>query len=155
MQEEDCLKLHREDVRKLVKRFKTVRDNKGWKVIEKELIEKREKWYEQNKKFLKLKGSDVEKAYRLILMKICINPKEAPIVKKTKNRIVFHSWNFCPTLEACKILGLNTKKICRTVFEKPTDKLVKKINSKLKFTRNYSKIRPFTDYCEESIELIE
>ena len=70
MQEEDCLKLYREDVRKLVKRFKTARDNKGWKVIEKELIEKREKWYEENKKFLKLKGSDVEKAYQLILMKM-------------------------------------------------------------------------------------
>jgi hypothetical protein len=155
MQEEDCLKLYREDVRKLVKKFKTVRDNKGWKVIEKELIKKRDKWFEQNKKFLELKGSDVEKAYRLVLIKIGINPDEAPIVEKTKKRIVFHSQNFCPTLQACKILGLDTKKVCKKVFEIPTDQLVKKINTKLKFSRNYCKIRPYTDYCEESIELID
>ena len=142
-------------VRKLVKKFKIAKDNDGWKFIEKELIEKRDIWFKQNKKSLDLKGSDVEKAYRLILIKIGINPSEVPIVEKTKKRIVFHSHNFCPTLEACKILGLDTKKVCKKVFEIPTDQLVKKINSKLKFSRNYSKIRPYTDYCEESIELFE
>ena len=155
MFKEDYFKLDIEEVKKLVKRFKVAKENNGWKLIEKQLIDKREKWYEQNKKFLELKGSDVEKAYRLILIKIGINPNEAPIVEKTKKRIVFHSQNFCPTLEACKILGLNTKNVCKEVFEKPTDQLVKKINLKLKFSRNYSKIRPFTDYCEESIELFE
>ena len=153
--EEDCFKLDIEEVRKLVKKFKIAKDNDGWKLIEKELIKKRDKWFEQNKKFLELKGSDVEKAYRLILIKIGIDPNKAPIVEKTKKRIVFHSQNFCPTLQACKILNLDTKKVCKEVFEIPTDRLVKKINTKLKFSRNYCKIRPYTNYCEESIELID
>jgi hypothetical protein len=144
-----------ENVRKFVAKFKIAKEINGWKLIEKELTEKRNIWFEKNKKSLKLQGRDVEKAYRLILKKIGINPNEALIVEKTKKRIVFHSTNFCPTLEACKILGLDTKKICKRVFEKPTDYLVKKINSNLKFSRNYQKIRPYTNYCEESIELIK
>ena len=91
MFKEDYFQLDIEEVKKLVKRFKVAKENNGWKLIEKQLIDKREKWYEQNKKFLELKGSDVEKAYRLILIKIGINPNEAPIVEKTKkkNRISF------------------------------------------------------------------
>ena len=144
-----------QDVRKFVAKFTIAKENNSWKLIEKELTEKRNIWFEKNKKSLKLQGLDVEKAYRLILKKIDINPNEAPIVERTKKRIVFHSTNYCPTLEACKILGLDTKKICKRVFENPTDFLVKKINSKLNFSRNYQKIRPYTKYCEESIELIE
>ena len=53
---EDCFKLDIE-VRKLVKRFKIAKDDDGWKFIEKELIEKRDRWFEQNKKFLDLNGS--------------------------------------------------------------------------------------------------
>jgi len=152
---EDCLKLYREEVRKLIKSFRDVMNEEGWKIIERKLIEKRDRWFEQNKKSLKLKGTDVEKSYQLILMKIGIKPNEAPIVRETKNKIVFHSKNFCPALEACKILRLDTRDICKAVFEKPTEELIKKINPRLKFTRNYSKIRPFVDYCEEIIELIE
>ena len=108
-----------ENVRKLVAKFKIAKEINGWKLIEKELTEKRNIWFEKNKKSLKLQGLDVEKAYQLILKKIGINPNEAPIVERTKKRIVFHSTNYCPTLEACKILGLDTKKICKRVFENP------------------------------------
>lgn len=152
---EDCLKLYREDVRKSVEEFKAVKNDEDWKAIERELIEKRDRWFEENKKSLKLKGTDVENAYRLILMKIGIRLSEAPIMSKTKNRIVFRSKNFCPALEACNILRLDTKNVCKAVFERPTDGLIKKINPHLKFTRNYSKIRPYANYCEEIIELID
>lgn len=61
--------------------------------------------------------------------------------------------NFCPTLEACKILGLDTRIICKNVNEKPTDALVKQLNNKLEFARNYEKLRPYCDYCEEMFYL--
>jgi hypothetical protein len=136
-------------VKKLVKKLK----EENWEKIEKELLEKRLEWFRKNIKHLSLKGDDLEKAYQLILLKIGIKPEEAPIIKKTKRKLVFHSKNFCPALEACKILGLDTRKVCKRIFEKPTEELIKKINPKLKFTRNYKKIRPYTDYCEEIIEL--
>ena len=75
-----------QDVRKLVAKFKIAKENDGWKLIEKELTEKRNKWFEKNKKSLELKGLEVEKAYRLILIKIGINPNEVPIVERTKKR---------------------------------------------------------------------
>jgi hypothetical protein len=54
-------------------------------------------------------GSDpLEHAYRVLLQKLGIRETDALIVKKDSTRLVFHSRNFCPTLEACKLLGLDT-----------------------------------------------
>jgi tRNA(Arg) A34 adenosine deaminase TadA len=149
-----CLSLYNDEVRKLIRKFGAA-EKFGWKSLEDELVKKRIKWFEENKNDItkKLRGSDVEKAYQLILMKIGIKRSDAPIVKKTEKEIVFHSKDFCPALEACKILELDTRKICKLVFEKPTEELIKKINPKLKFTRNYEHIRPYTTFCEEIIKI--
>jgi len=151
---EECLKLYDEETRRLVTKLRAAMDD-GWKRIEKELIERRIEWFEENKDniFRKVKGTDVEKAYQLLLMKIGIKEGKAPIIEKSQNRVVFHSKNFCAVLEACKILELDTRNVCKTVFEKPSDELIKKINSRLRFIRNYKCIRPYTTYCEEIIEL--
>lgn len=149
----ECLKFYNEETRKLVKKFSAA--NREWNGIERELTEKRVKWFEDNKAsiFKRLKGSDVEKAYHLILTKIGIKEDDTPIVEKTENSIVFHSKNFCPALEACRIMGLDTREVCKAIFEKPTQELIKRINPKLKFRRNYKRIRPYTPYCEEIILL--
>ena len=59
--------------------------------------------------------------------------------------------NFCPTLEACKILNLDTRKICKLYNENATDVLIKQIDKNLIFVRNYKKLRPYSEYCEEMI----
>jgi len=150
---DECRILYDEKVRELIKKFKIATKDRSWKTLENELIEKRSKWFKKNKKYLNLKGDDLEKAYQLILKKIGIKREEAPIIRKAFTELIFHSKNFCPALEACKILNLDTRVICKKVFEKPTEELIKKINPKLKFSRNYNKIRPYTDYCEERIIL--
>jgi tRNA(adenine34) deaminase len=149
-----CLKLYNDETRKWVKEIGAAK-NTGWKGIEKQLLDKRIKWFEENRNMIldQLKGTDTEKAYQLILTKIGIDKDEAPIVRKTEKEIVFHSKNFCPVLEACEILALDTREVCKAVFEKPTEELIRKINPKLRFTRNYSCIRPYTPYCEEIITL--
>ena len=122
--------------------------------IEHKLIEKRINWFYKNLPLIDgLKGNDLEKAYRLLLLKIVIDETDVPVVERSENRLVFHSKNYCPSLEACRVLGLDTRMICKTVFEKPTDILIKHLNPKLKFSRNYDRIRPYTDYCEEMITL--
>jgi len=127
----------------------------GWKCIEERYIEKRNKWF--NEKGLeildKLEGTDVEKAYHLILLKLGISENEAPVAMKSEKKIIFHSKNFCPTLEACKAIGLDTRKICKEITERPTEELIKKINPNLRFTRNYNRLRPYNIYCEEIIIL--
>jgi hypothetical protein len=131
-------------------------NNKKLSEIENKLIEKRMSWFYANPTLIKeLKGNVLEKAYHLLLLKIGIDEKDVPIVERSEKRIVFHSRNHCPVLEACQKLGLDTRLICKTLFEKPTDILIKKLSPELKFSRDYDLIRPYTDFCEEMITLEE
>jgi hypothetical protein len=73
------------------------------------------------------------------------------VVQKTDKAISFHSMNFCPTLEACRILGLDTREVCKKLNEGATQDMVRQIDNRLRFTRNYECLRPYSDYCEETI----
>jgi tRNA(Arg) A34 adenosine deaminase TadA len=150
-----CSRLYDSSVRNLVKQFKDGRPD-NWRSLGLELASKRTIWFEENKDKIipHLEGSEVERAYKLILMKVGIAEKEAPIIEKTDDRVVFHSENPCPALDACEILGLDTRVVCRLHTEEATDALIKKLNPKLKFTRNYAKLRPDSPFCEEIIEIL-
>lgn len=150
---DECEKLYAEDVREHVKKFRGL-DEGRIRELENELLQKRLTWLENNRPILeKLTGDDLEKAYQLLCLKLGIEPSEAPVVGKTENRIVFHSRNYCPSLEACRLLGLDTRTICRLIYEKPTEELVKAINPRLRFTRSYDRLRPHADCCEEMFYL--
>ena len=95
------------------------------------------------------------KAYHVLLERLQSNEVECPVVYKDDRKLVFHSANFCPTLEACRILQLDTRHVCKLYSELSTDRLMKEIHPKLMFIRNYEKLRPYYGYCEEIIELEE
>lgn len=114
---------------------------------------RRLEWYRREKDRLCLgTGDAAELGYRLLLSKLGIRESEAPVVHREKGRVVFHSRNFCPTLEACIILGLDTRRVCRIYNEEAADQLIRQLDSRLRFSRNYEKIRPHSEYCEERIE---
>jgi len=48
-------------------------------------------------------------------------------------------------------LELDTRGVCGYYNEGSTDLLVKQVDSRLNFKRNYDKLRPHSDYCEEMI----
>ncbi len=98
-------------------------------------------------------GNILDQAYQLFLNKLGIEADQAPIVGRSEDKLVVHSKNFCPTLEACKILGLDTRDICRQLTEAPTQVLLQQLDPRLRFTRNYEQLRPHTPYCEEMILL--
>lgn len=100
-----------------------------------------------------LQGDPLDRAYAVLLKKLGISASEAPIIRKDEKEIVFHSRNFCPTLEACKILGLDTRIVCKMYNERSPDALVKQVDPRLRFSRSYSEIRPYSSYCEERISL--
>jgi len=126
----------------------------SYEFISEELIKKRLRWYEENKNKIRLKGSDVKRAYTLLTIEyLGLNPEEVPIVYEDSKKIVWRSYNFCPVLEACKRLGMDTREVCKKAEEEPVQALISKINPNLKFSRNYEEIRPYKDYCEEIIEL--
>lgn len=97
-------------------------------------------------------GDALDRGYRLLLKKLGISEREAPIVHREPTRLVFHSKNFCPTLEACIILGLDTRTVCRLSNEGSTAELIRQIDPRLRFSRNYDNLRPYAAFCEERIE---
>ena len=118
--------------------------------------ENRVRWFRTHRPDNKFPGdNDVLKAYRVLMERLQTTEAECPIVYRDNRRLVFHSTNYCPTLEACKILQLDTRHVCKLYNELSTDRLVKEVHPKLKFTRNYTKLRPHCRYCEEMIELEE
>ncbi len=119
-----------------------------------ESIKRRFAWFEENRESFSFINDDLlDSAYNLLLLRFNIDSTEMPIVNRSSNSITFHSKNFCPTLEACKILNYDTRYICKNYNENSTDVLIKQIDKRLKFNRNYKKLRPYTDYCEEIISI--
>ena len=150
---DQCRTLYNHDVRNEIKKLRNVTTEK-LKEYNTDSIDRRLEWYDKNKDtFTFLTDNLLDTAYNLLIARFNIDCSQAEIISRTSNRIVFHSKNFCPTLEACKILNLDTKYICKNYNENSTDELVKQIDKRLKFQRNYEKLRPDSDYCEEIIIL--
>lgn len=146
---EECALLYNDRIRKSIEQLKNINSAKLRKLSE-NLKNKRIKWFKsQDIQY----ESSLDGAYELFLNKLEISSEEAPVVNKQSNKLVIHSKNFCPTLEACKILDLDTRVICRQLNEEPTQALLRQLNPKLRFKRNYNSLRPYADYCEEMIIL--
>ncbi|KKR29188.1 MAG: hypothetical protein UT59_C0011G0012 [candidate division CPR2 bacterium GW2011_GWD1_39_7] len=85
-----------------------------------------------------------------------IIPEHSVVEKISDNKMGIKSYNFCPYLEACQILGLDTRIICKELGEPSCQLFVKAIHPSLRFSRTYyDKLRPNCSYCEEFIELID
>ena len=161
----DKLDLDREIERSAIIYNQTVRhqidqlrdgDQRKLEALAQELSAKRLQWFNENRQTFKSHSEDVvEYAYQIFLKKLGITADEAPVTQHDNRTLVLHSQNFCPTLEACRILALDTRFVCRHLTEKPTTDLLRQIHPKLRFTRNYEKLRPYTPYCEEMIILDE
>ncbi len=137
-----------EEVGKLIGRDRALR------VLENLIITKRLNWLKKNKEKIELGTGSINQAYETFFYKyLKLTPEDVEIVEKNEDKLVTKWRNFCPVLEACKALGLDTREICRKCYEKPVQIFLNQINPKLKFRRNYEKIRPHADFCEEIIEM--
>jgi len=119
------------------------------------VIEKRLLWWDRNVKALKKIGNPLIDGYKIFYesyLGLSI-PQDGKIVELTDRQLVTRWWNYCPTLEACQTLGLDTREICKKVYHKPVQVLLLKIDPSLRFKRNYDALRPYTPYCEEIIAL--
>jgi tRNA(Arg) A34 adenosine deaminase TadA len=149
--EDECSILYNREVRQEVKKLRNVTAEK-LKQYNDQSAQTRIQWYKKQIPNRALQALDkVEQGYRVLLKKLNITEDQAPLVHTEQGKIIFHSKNFCPTLEACKILQLDTRIICKLYNEQATDTLLKQIDPKLRFTRNYERLRPAAEYCEELI----
>lgn len=150
---EECSVLYNQAVRDAIERLRHA-DKAKLQVLARELTERRLRWFAENRQLMEAENEEpLDSAYRIFLQKLGIPAAEAPVVYRDKRKMVFHSKNFCPTLEACKILNLDTGYVCRHLTELPTTELIRQIDPRLRFMRNYHKLRPSRDYCEEMFVL--
>lgn len=124
----------------------------GERVSERRLI-----WLEQHKDKLNLEGAEVRKAFQLVLFEYMgLRPEEVQVVEETERKITWKCYSFCPYFEAVQELGMDTRIVCKWATEFPVQVLLNALNPHLRYSRNYENgIRPYVEYCEETIELIE
>ena len=126
--------------------------DRAWGILEDIVTEKRLKWLSSTRID---RDRPVDEAYRLFYLEyLKLDPGDAEVVERTPRKIVMRWKNHCPTLEACRSLGIDTRYVCRRVYEGSTQAFMEKIHPGLRFSRNYEAIRPHSDYCEETIELV-
>jgi hypothetical protein len=124
--------------------------------IHERLSIKRLAWWRENKDKIKLAGSLPRQAYQMVLLGYMkLKPEEVPVVYEDEKKITWRSYNFCPTLEACKKLGVDTRIVCKEGFERSIQELASCLSKKLRFSRNYETLRPYGQYCEETFELTD
>lgn len=125
----------------------------SYREIERQVAEKRVRWFEQNHHSIERhRQASPRQAFELLFFDYMGLPEnELPIVSETETEIVWLSANACPTLAACQALELDTRQVCRAVYEKSTQALVSQLDPQLRFLRSYEEIRPHADHCREMI----
>ncbi|MFC1852100.1 nucleoside deaminase [candidate division CSSED10-310 bacterium] len=76
---------------------------------------------------------------------------ELPVISESEKEIVWLSYNRCSLLEACLVLEMDTRNVCRAVNEKATQAFLSRVNPELRFHRSYEEIRPDYEFCREKI----
>jgi len=126
-------------------------------IMEQCVIEKRLAWAKVHLGEIGMTGLMVLDGYHWFYEKyLCLSvPEDGEIVEFSDERIVLRWWNPCPTLEACKHFGLDTRLVCKKAYHRPVQEFLKQLHPGLRFDRNYDCLRPYTAYCEEIIFLSE
>ncbi|MFS9379949.1 nucleoside deaminase [Citrobacter sp. ANG330] len=149
----ECSILYRADVRHEINNLRAATDD-DLRALNADSIARRTAWYSENGAILHTEQCTLlEAAHHLLVTRFHAAEEEMPVVAKSEKQITFHSMNFCPTLEACKILRLDTRHVCKLLNEDSTNRLVKNIDRRLRFSRNYASLRPYTPFCEEFISI--
>lgn len=123
------------------------------------ITKRRLEWLEENIDELKEKYRDLppeKQAFRIIFLEhMNINPEDLRVTKPIKNVIRADGFSFCPYLEAYRQLGLDSRIMCKKINHDCFEKMAKMIHPNLVFYRNLQNLRPYSEYCEEYIELKE
>jgi tRNA(Arg) A34 adenosine deaminase TadA len=141
-----------QSVEKMVERLKF----HSPQMLEREVAQKRIAWINQQKPRLNIGGSMTPRqAFELLFFRYMgLDEADLPVTFESSTEIAWRSLNPCPTLEAAIRLGLDTRQVCRSIYEKSTQAFLSQLDPRLRFLRNYARIRPYVDACEERIVLV-
>ena len=125
--------------------------------LERCVIAKRTAWLDQNLPTVERSADPVDDAYR-IFYEVYLGisaPRDGEIVERAPGRMVTRWWNPCPVLDVCEKLDLDTRVVCKKAYHLPVQVFLSRIDSRLRFERNYEALRPDSSYCEEIFTLEE
>jgi hypothetical protein len=127
----------------------------AWSDLEQCVAEKRLSWFEANRARLVFTGDPVWDGFKLFYFDYLglSVPQDGIILIRSREQVLSRWWNTCPTLDACLSMGLATTQVCRQVYERPVEALLKQVDPRLRFERSYIHIRPHAPYCEERVWL--
>ena len=135
---------------------KIIGEEKAWALLENKVRKEKIGWLNRNRAELEVQRDLIDQACMIFYQGYFgFTSKDMDIVERTPSRLVTRWRVHCPVLEACKILHLDTREVCKKALERPAQDFLREISPKLKFTRNYETIRPHGQYCEETIEVID
>ena len=129
----------------------------SYQAIEAEVTQKRLTWLQQHEHVVaRFDHPSPRQAFNLLFFDYMgLSPSDLLVVSETESEIVWQSANPCMTLEAVKSLGLDTRLICRTAYEKSTQAFVSRLDPQLRFLRSYEEIRPHARHCREMIVRVD
>jgi tRNA(Arg) A34 adenosine deaminase TadA len=126
--------------------------------LEREVAAKRCAWLERELPRLRprLASPPPRLAFELLFFEYMrLAERGLRILSDTPTEIAWLSQNPCPTLEACGRVGLDTRVVCRRVYEKSTQAFLSKLDPALRFVRDYTAIRPQAQGCRERIVRVD
>jgi hypothetical protein len=135
---------------------KLIGEERAWVFVEKIVKRKKLNWLKKNKNKVKYEKSLIDQAIDVFIK--CyfkVDIKDIEIIKKNGRKLIMRWRIYCPVLEACEILNLNTRVVCKRAYERPAQEFLNKISPRLRFSRDYEQIRPYAEYCEETIEVVD
>ena len=134
-----------------VKRFQTQK----YSDIERSVTQKRIDWVKKNYGHANYEITPRQAFEILFFEYMGLDPSSIPVLAETEDSIEWSSRNWCPTLEACLRLKLDTRIICKAIYEKSTQAFISQLNPDLRFYRSYEEIRPYSHHCREGITRVD
>jgi hypothetical protein len=80
-----------------------------------------------------------------------LKKEHVEIVKLTDKELITISRNPCPILKLTLLLKMDTRYTCRLISETVCKYVLKRMDPRLVFERDYNYIRPYKDGCLERI----
>ncbi len=84
-----------------------------------------------------------------------LKKEDLQVERISETELVTISRNPCPILRLSKILKVDTRYSCKLISEPVCRYVIKRMDPRLEFERDYSQIRPYADGCKERIFLIQ
>jgi hypothetical protein len=129
-----------------------------WEEINEMVIGRRLQWAVEHSAILSSyeQLAPLEKVMRFIYLDhLHIRLEDLDVMMENGRRLVIRCRNWCPYLEACNRLAIDTRVVCRRINHDCFVLLAQFIDPRLSYTRNYELLRPHGSYCEETWELTQ